>query len=220
MALSPPDFESMFRPGMRYGWPNGGSVEIEVMDVGVVNLATGRLVVRDNDWWVPDSERDREAFTEELSPGWYRVVLSMVDFNKRGVRQRAAAAKVVIRDGPVVSWEMALRPGQNPSKIGEEEFFGFHVDSGQGCFLDITALSLLHRLQQDPRAELDGAREDVLHYGWAEITDTASGLNIILFDCGMGDGAYPTWIGRSTSGEPVCFISDLELLSHSLGPIG
>ncbi|MEU8250032.1 DUF4241 domain-containing protein [Nonomuraea sp. NPDC048916] len=196
-------------------------LEIEVMDVGTVNLASGRLVARDNDGWLSDSPPDQEAFSEELSPGRYRVVLSMADFNTRGVRQRAAAAKVVIKDEPVVSWEMALRSGQDPSKLGEEEFFRFSVDSGQGCFLDVTALPLLHRLRNGSRTELEAAREDVLRYGWAEITDSnaTSELNVILFDCGMGDGVYPTWIGRSARGEAVCFVSDLELLSHSLGPI-
>ncbi|WP_067143947.1 DUF4241 domain-containing protein [Microtetraspora malaysiensis] len=217
MALPPPDFESMFRPGMRYGWPNRDPVGIFVVDVGAVNLASGRLVVRDNDWSVQDSGRDAEAFTEEIPPGRYRVVLSLVDFDEW---VRGAAAKVVIRDEPAVSWEMALCPGQDPSKLGEEEFFGFGVDSGQGCFLDVTALPLLRRFQDDTRAEWEGIRKDVMRDGWAEVTDAESGLNVILFDCGMGDGAYPTWIGRSTGGEAVCFISDLELLSHSLGPIG
>jgi hypothetical protein len=219
MALLPPDFGPMFRPGIRYGWPNRDPIGIFVVDVGAVNLATGRLVVRDNDWCVPDSGHEREAFAEEFPPGRYRVVLSLVDFDKPGVPPRGAAAKVVIRDEAPVSWEMALRPGQDLSKLGDEEFFGFSVDSGQGCFLDVTALPLLGRLQ-DNRDEWERIRDEVMRDGWTEVTDAESGLNIILFDCGMGDGAYPTWIGRSAGGEVVCFISDLELLSHSLGPIG
>jgi hypothetical protein len=220
MALTPPDFRTMFQQGTRYAWPDGDSAEIEVLDVGAVTLATGRLVVRDNDVRVADPESGGEAFTEELAPGRYRVLLSMVDFNRPRVRQRVAAVKVAIRGEFVASWEMALRPGQVPSQLGEGEFFGFEVDSGQGCCLDVAALPVLHRLREGLRRELDAAREDVLRYGWSEITDAVSGLNVILFDCGMGDGAYPTWIGRSASGEPVCSISDLELLSQSLGPVG
>lgn len=40
-----------------------------------------------------------------------------------------------------------------------------------------------------------------------------------VFPCGMGDGAYPVWIGRASSGDPTCFIADLEILSHTSGPI-
>jgi hypothetical protein len=51
------------------------------------------------------------------------------------------------------------------------------------------------------------------------VVDRGLGLNAVLFNCGMGDGDYPTWIGRTAAGDPACFIADLELLSHSLGPI-
>ena len=30
--------------------------------------------------------------------------------------------------------------------------------------------------------------------------------------------AFPTWIGRAKNGEVTCFVTDLELLHHSLGP--
>ncbi|MWA05466.1 DUF4241 domain-containing protein [Actinomadura sp. LD22] len=39
-------------------------------------------------------------------------------------------------------------------------------------------------------------------------------LNIVVFKCGMGDGAYPTWIGRSADGDITWVVSDLELLHH------
>jgi hypothetical protein len=49
--------------------------------------------------------------------------------------------------------------------------------------------------------------------------DRERDLNAVLFNCGLGDGTYPTWIGRTAAGDPACFIADLELLSHSSGPI-
>ncbi|WP_371825815.1 DUF4241 domain-containing protein [Nonomuraea turcica] len=53
----------------------------------------------------------------------------------------------------------------------------------------------------------------------AELIDPRTGANIVFFDCGMGDGFCPTWIGRSANGEIACFATDLELLSHSSGPV-
>ncbi|GAA2394118.1 hypothetical protein GCM10010404_59310 [Nonomuraea africana] len=61
MALSPPDVDAIFRSGSRYGWPNGATAEIEVLDIGTVNLPTGRLVARDNDGWIPDPESADET---------------------------------------------------------------------------------------------------------------------------------------------------------------
>jgi Protein of unknown function (DUF4241) len=46
------------------------------------------------------------------------------------------------------------------------------------------------------------------------VVDEAKGLNVIMFDCGLGAGAYPVWLGRTAAGEPACFVADLELLSH------
>jgi hypothetical protein len=51
------------------------------------------------------------------------------------------------------------------------------------------------------------------------VVEPASGLNVVIFNCGMGDGYYPTWVGRTAAGELACFVADLEVLSHSLGPI-
>ena len=46
-------------------------------------------------------------------------------------------------------------------------------------------------------------------------TDESTGLNVLFFDCGMGDGAYPTCIGRTVLGDVACFVADLELLDHA-----
>ncbi len=34
---------------------------------------------------------------------------------------------------------------------------------------------------------------------YAVATDERTGRNIVFFDCGMGDGAYTTWFGRTRS---------------------
>jgi len=49
--------------------------------------------------------------------------------------------------------------------------------------------------------------------------DAAADLNVVMFDCGLGDGGYATWIGRTAAGVPACFVVDLLLLSDSFGPL-
>jgi Protein of unknown function (DUF4241) len=52
------------------------------------------------------------------------------------------------------------------------------------------------------------------------VVDRAADLNVVMFDCGLGAGAYPVWLGRTAASEPACFVADLELLSqHSSGPV-
>lgn len=101
--------------------------------------------------------------------------------------------------------------------------FGFVVDSGAGAFLDASAVAALDALgdlgpDQDPelfKIMPELRRKRVVNL----VVDPASGVNVVIFRCGMGDGYYPTWVGRTAAGKLACFVADLEVLSHSLGPI-
>ncbi|NUW45767.1 DUF4241 domain-containing protein [Nonomuraea rhodomycinica] len=218
MPISPADFDAIFTEGARFPWPSGHTLRIELREVAKLELPTGRLVARDNGIRVADPFDETQAFAHSVKNGSYTVVLAIAEPEARsyGARPRAAAAKVVISAEEVASWEIALRPGQRMADLADDAFFGFAVDSGQGCFLDLSTLPFLRRLQRD-ETELDAARDRVMRDCHAELMDPQAGTNIVLFDCGMGDGAYPTWLGRGVSGEIVCFATDLELLSHSSG---
>jgi hypothetical protein len=158
-----------------------------------------------------------------IPPGHYPVIVSISHWDQSPTRGIASplrlvnAAKLVVADQPVTSWELALLPGQDPAALDEEQFFGFGVDSGTACFLDAAAREHLRPLQQDREwTQAIGAATGA--QGAADVSTADPDLNIIMFKCGMGDGSYPVWIGRATSQDPVCFLADLELLQHSLGP--
>lgn len=51
-----------------------------------------------------------------------------------------------------------------------------------------------------------------------ELTDPDSGANLIAFSTGWGDGCYPTWIGRSASGDIACFVADMHVLGDNPVP--
>lgn len=218
MTIQVADFDNMFREGARYRWPNGETLRISVHEAGKLRVSTGKIVARDNGMKIENASDESQAFTESIPSGDYRVVLSVVNYDEspHPTRPRVAAAKIIVRDEPATSWELALRPGQDPASLAEGAFFGFAVDSGQGCFLDLAAMSFLKQVQAD-YATLEGARDLVMQHCYAELADSTTGINVILFDCGMGDGFYPSWIGRSSSGDIVCLATDLELLSHSEG---
>lgn len=216
MPIPPADFDAIFTEGARFQWPSGDTLRIELCETAKLLLPTGRLVARDNSMCISESEDETQAFAHTVKEGGYAVVLAIARFEtpSYGARPRAAAAKVVISSAEVVSWELALRPGQRMADLADDAFFGFAVDSGQGCFLDHATLPYLRKLQSN---ELDAARDRVMENCHAEVIDTRTGANIVLFDCGMGDGFYPTWIGLAAGGEIACFATDLELLSHSSG---
>jgi hypothetical protein len=138
-----------------------------------------------------------------VPPGQYPVLLSLVRWADDPQHQRVAAARLVIRDDPVASWELALRPGEDPRVIGDEGFFGFGVDAGMACFFDAVAAPAMDRLSET--FTLGDATT-------AELSDPESGANLIAYESGWGDGCYPTWIGRTSHGDLACFVADMLLL--------
>ncbi|MBA9003102.1 DUF4241 domain-containing protein [Thermomonospora cellulosilytica] len=219
--LQPPDFDPMFRVGTRYRWDDDDPSVIDVQPVGELYLPSGRLIAQDPGW----GAHPRVApFTVTVPPGRYPVTLSISHWERSSDPDVPSplrvvnAAKLTVRDEPAVSWELALLPGQNPAGLQDGEFFGFGVDSGTGCFLDASALTHLDRMSYPRHPALHDAMRNAYKLGGTDLPTDDPDLNIIVFSCGMGDGAYPTWIGRTATGDIACFISDLELLHHSLGP--
>jgi hypothetical protein len=142
--LAPRRVDDLFRPGSRFtsSWyPGTGTVGVR--DIGTVNLPTGRVVVHD-----PSSlafAKDPEAFTVPLPPGEHPMRLSLLHLGEDGDEEPSCvmALRVDVRNLealPVASWEMALRPGQDPHDLEEDHFYGVGVDGGQIGVTDATCL--------------------------------------------------------------------------------
>ncbi len=217
LAPDPAHLARLFTPGTRLTYDITGGlfvrdidekikkVIIEVMDAGTLRMPSGRLVAKDPAWI---DDRD-QPFTVTVPPGAYPVRLSVVRFADNPEHKRVAAAKLVIRDEPAQSWEMALLPGQDPRTLTDTAFYGFGVDAGMGCFYDASAAAAFARLD---RGNVLG---DAIT---SPMSDLESGTNLIAYHSGWGDGAYPTWIGRATDGDVVCFVADMLLMPDNAAP--
>lgn len=220
LTLGPPLFDPMFQNGVRYRLGDGTEAMVEVQDAGTLNLATGRVTACDP-FWGAQVERHVAPFTVTVPPGRYPVTVSLA----RGLLDHpdpvpllGAAVKLTIREEPVVAWEVALRPGQDPARLPQDQIYTMGVDSGHGSLLDASAVGALAALDE-PGSELDTLFEQVWSTEWANlVVDPASGLNVVVFHCGLGDGGYATWIGRNAAGEPASFVVDLLVFSDSYGP--
>lgn len=217
LAPDPAHLARLFTPGTRLTYDTTGGlfvsdtdekikkVIIEVMDAGTLRMPSGRLVAKDPAWI---DDRD-QPFTVTVPPGEYPVRLSVVRFADNPRHERVAAAKLVVRDEPARSWEMALLPGEDPRALTDTAFYGFGVDAGMGCFYDASATAAFARL--DRGNVLGGAIT-------APMSDLESGTNLIAYRSGWGDGAYPTWIGRAADGDVVCFVADMLLMPDNAAP--
>ncbi|MFD0544474.1 DUF4241 domain-containing protein [Streptomyces mexicanus] len=197
-ALRPRHLEALFTPGSRFADPHFGTAVVTAPEpAGVLRLPTGSVVAAD-----PGTlgEGD-EPFTVRVPPGEYPVVIATMEWEGKRWGDNTAAL-LRITDEPTVSWELAVRPGEDPRLLGEGEFYGFGVDTGMGAFLDAAG-----------REGLAEAFEDRLEPG--EATDPRTGTNLIAYHSGMGDGSYPVWVGRSAAGEVTCLVADMLILHHA-----
>ncbi|MGW4127061.1 DUF4241 domain-containing protein [Amycolatopsis japonica] len=204
VPLRPFGIDEMFTAGTRFSLSGGhGVVEIGLRDAGTLRMTSGRLVAADPAFL----DSDAAHFTVTVPPGEYRVVVSVIRFVDEPSHERVVAAKLVVADVPVATWEAALWPGQNALFLGDGEFYGYGVDSGTGCFTDADALP------EEMDDELLEKFEEVDPH--IDVTPDGADGNIIAFTTGWGDGSYPTWIGRAADGTPVCFVTDMLILNRA-----
>lgn len=222
MTREVPNFDLIFRQGTVFGWPDETTSYVDVISAGELSLPSGRVIVRDPASWLFDMSE--ELPVAEVHAGQYPVTLSISHKDKPlspkippPIRS-VAAAQIVVSDVQVTSWEIATPQGHDLAELGKDEIFGFGVDSGQGCFMDADGLGFLKELQEE-EVRLDRATEQILESRFAMVSDDAASANIVIFQCGMGDGFYPVWLGRAADGSVARIVADLEVLDHSLGPV-
>jgi hypothetical protein len=217
--LQPAYLDLLFSPGTRLVvGPSepmqgvGGTVIVAVQRAGTLRMPSGGLIACDptcidvNERVMPGTYREsHQPFTATVAPGEYPVLLSLFRWvgdatAREKPRPKSPSATSLPRPG---RWDCG--PGEDLRILRDKGFFGFGADRGAGCFFDAIAAPAMARL----------TREFVLGYATtAELSDPESGANLIAFHSGWGDGSYPTWIGRTASGEVACFIADMLLFDN------
>lgn len=185
---------------------------IRTIPVDSLYLPDGRVVAAD-----PFTDPERMALAWTLTPGSYEVVLSLADFGTPEGRI-VMAAKLVVSEEEIVQWVLATTPDQDPSKLAEDEFYGYPVDSGTGSFMSPQSAALLEEqtidrfgninlefFEQVQEATLQNA---ALGYWIALELDDENGLNAVFGPSGYGDGFYASYWGLDGEGAVVCLVTD------------
>ncbi|MET9884502.1 DUF4241 domain-containing protein [Streptomyces sp. NPDC006430] len=216
MPMTAPDYSWHFTPGNTFSYEEGPTGVLSVADGGELWLPTGRVVACDP--FVYLGGGDTAPFTAEVAPGRYRVEVAVATLTQpeeepeeqsaATPHRRVAAARLVVSDdAPTVSWELALKDGQDPAALGEGEFYGYGVDAGTGCFYDLAADGAFPDCEGD-EGPLWEAFEGAGHAAGAYRVEGEGGHSLVAFSSGWGDGAYPTWVGRDAEGAITCFVTD------------
>jgi hypothetical protein len=214
MPLQAPDFERFFAPGTRHELPDGDVVTVRLRQDTALWLPSGRVVAAEL-LALDDAGR---GFFQQVPPGQYPLVLVIAAFAEQSYLnafEEVAAARLVIRDEPVASWEMAVRQGQDVSELGDDEFFGYPVTGGTGGFIDAANIAPLledHRYPDRVLAALHGEESDGI--APATLTGDDGRPLVVVFPSGTGNGQYPTWVGRTAEGKVACFLTDFFILTE------
>lgn len=203
----PRQLDATFEPGTKFQLDDASEVVVELVEAGRLRLPSGRLIVADPDPWM----HEVAPFVETVPPGEYPVELAVVRFTEDGEHTRVAACRLPVSARPTVSWDNAWRPGEHELLLGDGEFFGVGVDTGQVALVDAAAAAAYENTIEDAYDDLVGLSHEVPE----PASGSASGANLITVSSGWGDGAYPVWVGRDADAGLTCFVVDFLVLAHA-----
>jgi hypothetical protein len=183
---------------------------------GILNITSGRIVACDP---LVQPEREpfarsvgaRGAFPVEVMQGGGRHALAVLWLRERGGLQAAD-----------LHWEPALLEGQSPEELGEDEFYGYPVDAGVGCFMDLDGAKAMaeREARESADPEYVSYYDDVLgtELGTADMVDhyplgAGTANNVLIFSAGWGDGSYPSFWALDAAGEPVALVTDFMTMT-------
>ncbi len=190
---------------------------INVIRIGKVELNSGRIVASD-----PLVGPDRTPLARTVSPGDYPVTL----YQAFG---RIAAASMRFADGKPARWELALIPGQDINSLKGDEFFGYPVDAGLGCYMDADTYALIQ--ERERQVQTEKSSSDLNYYDDVLATELQaknddyvlhrpiSGKrgNVAVFSSGWGDGFYPVFWGLDANGRPLVLLTDFGVIENADG---
>jgi hypothetical protein len=201
-----PDLAHLLTPGATFPSRQATYV-IEPQPLDPVVLPTGAVVGCDPLVFA----NGQPPFTVTVPPGTYRLRAWVAVLYQNGGQwqRRTAALELVIREVPAVRWELALTEAQDPSGLGDDEYFGYGVDAGTGTLADLVAVRALAGWDYDRIDDVFiPAQVPPAPAAIGAVTDDATGANVVIVTSGWGDGLYPTFIGYAEDGGITAFVTD------------
>lgn len=193
-----------------------GGEQFYTKSLGMLNISTGNIVVCD-----PLILYEDKPLSTRFPTGAFPVELAVLliddDDDAHGEPdERVAFARIVFSGEPVSYWRMAVWEGTDTNNLEDDEYIGYSVDAGTGCFMDKLACDKLRSMSDSDEEGFDAIWEEMeASYkdtrSWL-LKDLDDGLNIAAFSSGFGDGVYPTYIGYDSEGKIARLTTDFGCL--------
>lgn len=191
---------------------------VESFEVGKIYLSSGKLVACD-----PLITNDMKPFSAEFPKGDFSVLV-----HKERESNCVAYVEIVFTNAEIADWQMATTEGQNIKDLTDEEVFGYPVESGMGCFMDVNTQNSLNELEQKlyHRKGVDfmGIYEEFFHeyffdengaidqYAFLKPSENHPGT-IFAFETGYGEGFYASYIAYDKNQSPVKIVTEFIEIS-------
>ncbi|WP_292010189.1 DUF4241 domain-containing protein [Chryseobacterium sp.] len=191
---------------------------IESFEVGKIYLTSGKLIACD-----PLITNDMQAFETVFPVGDFSVLL-----HKERESNCVAYTEIIFSHSPIAEWKLATVPGQDTNELQEGEVFGYPVDSGMGCFMDIETQESLNQLEKrlyhSKGVDFMGIYEEFFHeyffdengaidqYAFLKPSENQPGT-IFAFEAGYGEGFYASYIAYDKEGQPVKIVTEFIEIS-------
>lgn len=123
------------------------------------------------------------------------MLLNIIRFENED--ERIAYAIIKLSRKSSVKWELALSNGQIESDLQGEQFSGYGVDTGNGCFIDDHILKfILSEQSQKGEDDIYDELEEALEKSYEDtrswlVTRFQEKCDVAIFSTGFGDGVSP-----------------------------
>lgn len=214
--LSALDYNVFFEEGII------DNIPVELLNLGELNISTGQIIACDPLVCLYDTL----PFTRTVQPGKYPVIACIAKTENSG--DRYAVVKLEFSRDRATKWELAVTAEHNMGELTEDDdFFGFPVDAGLGCFCDMEAQQFYNEfvsdfLQRNPTGNIyedffaaEFKKNAIDQNDPQDIGDWLNfylpnrpDLNVIMFHSGFGDGMYPCYWGTNDDGKICSLIAD------------
>lgn len=186
-----------------------GRMQIEKIEAGKLKLSTGRIIATD-----PILMYDDECYSEHVKPGTYAVSIYVGKTGNR--KKQSVAAEVRFNDNEPIKWEMALFKGESVKGFAHDEFIGYEVENGLGCFMDESVMEILDVMDEKELDEYEKSIRDAVRNSECScaelLIDKKRGCNIVIFASGWNEGTFPSYYGFDKNNKLARLVTDFMVI--------
>lgn len=186
-----------------------GRMQIEKIEAGKLKLSTGRVIATD-----PILMYDDESYSEHVNPNTYAVYIYVGKSENR--KKQSVAAELRFNDNDTVKWEMALFKGESAKGFAHDEFMGYEVENGLGCFMDESVMEILDTMSEEELDTYEKSVKDAVRENECScaniVIDKKTGQNIIVFASGWNEGTFPTYYGFDKNNKLTRLVTDFMVI--------